>query len=183
MRPMVDDLELPNVQEIVTRDHRDLVQHKVPGMDGSRVQNLGRGATFVEVHGIAAGADALEFVDRLEEKHRTRRPAPFVADIVAASRIESFVVDDVRVEEVGGKPARYAYTVVLREHVEPVVAEPDTGIDDGLLEDAQGLMADVTDGLALGTEFATAVSGFAADLGDLFGRLQAFKQSVEQADG
>jgi hypothetical protein len=182
MRPMVDDLELPNVSEILTRDHRDLVQHKVPGMDGSRVQNLGRAATFVEVHGVATGADALEFVGRLEEKLRERTPAPFVADIVAASRIDAFVVDDVRVEEVGGKPSRYAYTLFLREHVEPVVPEPDTGLDASLLDAAQDLVGGLTDGLALGTEFVEAVSGFASDLGDLFGRLQSFKQAVEQAN-
>lgn len=178
MRPMVDDLELPNVQEIVTRDRRDLVQHKVPGMDGSRVQNLGRSATFVEVYGVAAGADALSFVERLEEQFRTRRPAPFVADITEASSIESFVVDDVRVEEVGGKPSRYAYTLVLREHVEPVVPEPDAGIDLGLLEDAQELMGSVVEGLALGAEFVEAVTSFAGDLGELYQRVQALTEAT-----
>ncbi|MDQ4023920.1 MAG: DNA circularization N-terminal domain-containing protein [Actinomycetota bacterium] len=178
MRPMVDDLELPNVQEIETRDRRDLVQHKVPGMDGSRVQNLGRAATFVEVHGVAAGRDALALVERLEEKLRTRRPAPFVADIVEASRVDTFVVDDVRVEEVGGKPARYAYTIVLREHVEPVVPEPDLGIDLGLLEDAQELIGDVVDGLTLGAELVEAVTSFAAQLGDFYERVQALREAA-----
>jgi hypothetical protein len=179
---MVDDLELPNVQEIVTRDHRDLVQHKPPGMDGSRVQNLGRRATFVEVHGVAAGADALAFVERLEERFRTREPAPFTADIVAAARIESYVIDDLQVEEVGGKPARYAYTLVLREHVEPVRAEPASAIDLGLLEDAQQLIGDVADGLALGTEFVEGLSGFAGEMGELLQRVEALKEAVEQAD-
>ncbi len=178
MRPMVDDLELPNVQEIVTRDRRDLVQHKVPGMDGSRVQNLGRNATFVEVHGVAAGADALSFVEQLEEQFRTRRPAPFVADITEAASIETFVVDDVRVEEVGGKPSRYAYTLVLREHVEPVVPEPDPGIDLGLLEDAQDLMDSLVEGLALGAELVEAVTSFAGELGELYQRVQALREAA-----
>ena len=42
MRPMLDDIELPQVQEIAAYDRRMLAEHKPPGMDGSLLQNLGR---------------------------------------------------------------------------------------------------------------------------------------------
>ena len=35
MRPMLDDLDLPQVQEIATHDRRVLAEHKPPGMAGS----------------------------------------------------------------------------------------------------------------------------------------------------
>ena len=35
MNPMLDDLALPQVQEIAVIERRTLAEHKPPGMDGS----------------------------------------------------------------------------------------------------------------------------------------------------
>ena len=46
MRPMLDDLELPQVQQVVTYERRALAEHKQPGMAGSLFQNMGRRPTW-----------------------------------------------------------------------------------------------------------------------------------------
>ena len=65
MRPMLDDLELHQVQELATYDRRMLAEHKPPGMDGSLLQNLGRRPGHLALWGVKTGPDALEFVETL----------------------------------------------------------------------------------------------------------------------
>lgn len=91
---MLDDLELPLVQEIKTLERRVLAEHKPPGMSGSLIQNLGRCPFRVALWGVAAGAGAPDFVEKLDGKFREGRSLPFTADIVADARLEQVVIHD-----------------------------------------------------------------------------------------
>ena len=165
MRPMLDDLELPQVQEIAERERRALAEHKPPGMDGSLLQDLGRRPTRLAVRGVATGPDALAFVGRLEEKFRAGTPVPFTADIVADAEIDQVVIDDLRLEEVAGRPQRYAYTLELREHIEP--AEPATALAEDLDADILADALSLVDGLTAGLEIVEQLSAFVRRLTDL----------------
>src|SRR6185295_3748370 len=117
MRPMLDDLELPLVQEIATYDRRMLSEAKPPGMDGSVVQNLGRRATCLVLWGVTAGEDSKDFLDKLDRKFKSGQPMPFIADIVADAEIQNVLIDNLRMQELAGKPNRFAYVLTLREHM------------------------------------------------------------------
>src|SRR5829696_6322928 len=117
---MLDELELPQVQELTELDRRALVEHKPPGMDGSLLQNLGRHPTRLVVHGVATGPGARAFIESLEEKFRAGAPVAFTADIVADAEIDRLRIDDLQVEDLAGRPDRFAYTLDLQEHIEPV---------------------------------------------------------------
>src|SRR5919199_6478744 len=117
MRPMLDDLELPQVQEIAEHDRRFVAEHKPPGMEGSLLQNLGRRPMHLVVRGVASGEDARAFVDKLEEKLAAGAPVPFTADVVADADIDDVLIEDLRIDELAGRPERFAYTLDLREHV------------------------------------------------------------------
>src|SRR5207247_2560891 len=121
---MLEDLELPQVQQIVTQDRRALAEHKPPGMDGSLLQNLGRNATLLVLRGVASGPDAATFVQKLDDKFRAARPVAFTADIVTEARIDQMVIDDLQVEEAAGVPERFVYTLALREFAQPVAPDP-----------------------------------------------------------
>ena len=97
MKPMLDNIELPLVQEITTHDRRTLIEHKPPSMDGSLLQNLGRRPERVVLWGIAAADDAQETIEKLDEKFRAGGPFAFTADISADSQIEQIVIDDFQV--------------------------------------------------------------------------------------
>lgn len=183
MRPMLDDLELPQVQEMATLDRRPLAEHKPPGMDGSLLQNMGRRPTRLTVWGVATGQDAQKFVERLDGKFHDGKPVPFVADIVADAEIEQMVIDDLRVQELAGKPQRYAYTVTLREYIEPVEPENTSALDADILDDAQGLIDDMIPGLDLGLDFATGLERFVEPLSSLLERLVQFNRDAERARG
>jgi hypothetical protein len=171
---MLDDLELPQVQEITSYDQRVLVEHKPPGMAGSLLQNMGRRPTRLALWGVVTGAEALDFVEKLDGKFRAGEPVPFTADIVADAEIEQMVIDDLRWEELAGKPERYAYVLTLREFIEPVEPEAAPLVDASIVEDAQSAIDDLAAGIGnldLGLDFATGLERFISPLSDLLSRL------------
>jgi hypothetical protein len=180
---MLDDLELPQVQEITALEQRVLAEHKPPAMDGSFLQNMGRRPSRLTLWGMASGPDAKGFVEKLDGKYRAGKPVPFIADIVADAEIEQMVVDDLRVQELAGKPQRYAYTLTLREYIEPVEPEDTSGLDVDIAGKAQQFMDSMIPGLDLGLDFATGLERFVAPLTDLLERLVQFNRDVERAGG
>jgi hypothetical protein len=180
MRPMLDDIELPQVQEIATLDRRMLAEHKPPGMDGSLLQNLGRRPAHLTLWGVKTGPDALEFVETLEQKYRAGQPVPFTADIIADAEIEAMVIDNLQWQELAGKPDRYSYILTLREYIEPVEPEDASFLNSGILDDAGNLMDDLLDGLDLAVDFATGLEQFLNPLADMLTRLQQFRRSLDE---
>lgn len=178
MRPMLDDLELPNVQEINVHDRRVLAEHKPPGMDGSLLQNMGRRPAHLVLWGISAGPDVLDFVEALDGKFKAADPVPFIADIVTDAEIDEMVIEDLKWQELAGKPQRYAYVLVLREYIEPVEPEDQSFLDADILADAQSIIDDLAVGLDIGLDFATGLEPFAETFGSLLGRLQALNKSA-----
>ena len=172
MHPMLDDLELPQVQEITTYDRRMLAEHKPPGMAGSLLQNLGRRPGSLVLWGVKTGPDALAFIEDLNGKFRTGAPLPFVADIIADAAIAQMIIDDLQWQELAGKPDRYAYVLTLREYIEPVEPEDTSFLESDILDDAQGLIDDLLDGLDIGLDFATGLERFVGPLTELLGRVQ-----------
>jgi hypothetical protein len=169
MRPMLDDLELPQVQEIATLERRAVAEHKPPGMSGSLLQNLGRRPLRVTVWGVASGPEARAFVEQLNEKYRAGQPLPFTGDIVADARLDQVVIDDLRVQDGAGKPERIAYALTLREHIEPTAPEDVSAVDASVLDDALGLVDDLTAGF----EIVDQLSGIVAQLTGFNNQLRA----------
>ena len=169
MRPMLDDLELPQVQEITTLDRRVVAEHKPPGFDGSVLQNLGRRPTRLTLWGVATGPDALKFIEQLNDKYHAGQPLAFTADIVADAEIEKMIIDDLQTQDLAGKPERFAYALTLREHIEPVEPESAPGLDADILDDALGQLNNLMSGLEV-----------IQQLSDVVSRLAALTQSLQQ---
>lgn len=178
MRPMLDDIELPQVQEIAAYDRRMLAEHKPPGMDGSLLQNLGRRPGHLTLWGVKTGPDALEFVETLELKYRAGQAVPFVADIIADAEIQQVVIDDLQWQELAGRPERYSYVLTLREFIEPVEPEDTSALEADILGDAGELFDDLLDGLDFALPFATGLERFLGPLTDILGRLQQMNRGA-----
>lgn len=173
MRPMLADLELEQVQELTTYDLRALPEHKPPGMSGSLLQNLGRRPTRIVVRGVASGPNAADFAAKIEEKFRAAQPVAFTADIVADANLDRVLIDDLQLADTAGKPQRFAYTLVLREFIEPHEPATVAGIDAGILDDATKIGAGLVGGLAAARAFSTGLEPFVATFTGLLSRLQA----------
>src|SRR5438045_2638811 len=173
MNPMLDDLALPQVQEIAVIERRTLAEHKPPGMDGSLLQNMGRWPTRLALWGIASGSDAQGFVEKLNGKYRDGKSVPFTADIVADSKIAEVFIDNLRVQDLAGKPQRYAYVLTLREYIEPIAAQDTSLVDASILDDAKNLMDGMLPGLTTGLDFITGLERFVTSFSSMLTRLQA----------
>lgn len=173
---MLDDLELPQVQEIATLERRVLAEHKPPGMSGSLLQNMGRRPTRLTLWGVATGpgTDTSDFIEKLDGKFRAALPVPFISDIIADANIEKVVIEDLRVQDLAGKPQRFAYLLTLREFIEPVEPEDVSAINTNILDDALNLI----DELTLGFEIVEQLSAFVSRLTELSQSLQ--RQAAQQ---
>lgn len=176
MRPMLDDLALPQVQILRLHDRRRLAEHRAPTMDGSYLQNLGRSAGAIAVAGVASGPTAQAFLEALSAKFDAGVPVSFVSDIVADAEIEAVLIDDFKVRDLAGKPERYAYALVLHEHREPAEPEDLSALQDDLLGDAGDLIDDLVEGLDLSLDFTTGLERFVGPLTEMLGRLQALNR-------
>ncbi len=172
MRPMLDDLELSLVQEVSTFDRRMLAELKPPGMDGSLIQNLGRRPTCVLLWGVTAGDESRAFMEKLDKKFRAGTPVPFIADITTDSAIENVLIDDLRFQEVAGKPDRFAYVLTLRQHQVPVEPEDVSAVDTDLLSEAIPDIAGLIEGLDGAAAFVEGLSRFIPQLTGFLTRLQ-----------
>jgi hypothetical protein len=168
---MLDGLELKLVQEISTFDRRMLAEFKPPGREGSVLQNLGRRPTRIVLWGVAAEDGALQFVQDLDAKFKQAKPLPFSADIVADAELKEVVIDDLRWQELAGRPDRFAYVLTLREHNEPADPETAAPIDAELELEAELNIANLVNGLDAGLAFAEGLSRFIPALTDLANRL------------
>lgn len=182
MQPMIDDLALPQIQVVRTYDKRMLAEHRATAMDGSYFQNMGRKPTCVMLAGIASGADALGFAEQLDDKFNQGEPVSFIADIIADADIETLLIDDVQLEELAGKPNRFAYVITLKEYIEPVAPANASALDSAIQDDAANLLNDLVDGLDLGLAFPTGLESFIEPLGDLLNRLREFNQRINQTN-
>jgi len=175
--PMLDDIELPLVQEITTQDQRVLSEHKPPGMAGGLIQNMGRRLLRVVVSGVATGPDALATAEKLDAKFKAATPVPFTADIVADANLDLVLIEDLRLQELAGMPLRVSYVITLREFIKPVAPAPApgaaTGLDSNILGDALDRLQGITDNIAAAQALMTGLERFLPQFSDLLAQLQA----------
>jgi len=169
---MLDDLELPQVQEAALAERRELVEHRPAELDGGVLQDLGRRPSRFTVSGVAAGPGAAEFLEKLNAKFRDARPVAFNADVGAGAAIDRVMVADLRVEEVAGKPGRWRYLLSLAEHQEPTAAEPTAAVDAAVLDEARGLIDDLAAAVDLAPFLLTGLEPFVAVFEGLVTRLR-----------
>lgn len=116
-RPMLDDLELQQVQTIELDGDQVWVQHDIPALEGDFLQGLGRRAGQFTLTGVLTGAEVADGLKSLRDKFRAAAPVAFVADIATATRIDQVLIEEMGVRELAGKPARFEYAFTLREYV------------------------------------------------------------------
>ena len=118
-KPMLDDLELPLVQQLDAAERQERAQHAVPALEGDFLQALGRRATAFTLEGVIANEDGTvaEQLKNLREKFRAAAPVDFVADIATATRVDTVLIEEMSVRELAGKTQRFEYAFALREFI------------------------------------------------------------------
>lgn len=116
---MLDDVELQQVQKIESEDEAAVQAHSIPALEGDFLQDLGRRSTRVDLTGVLSGPDAGKGLQKLREKFQKAEPMSFVADIATATAVDKVMIEQMEVEELAGKPERFAYALSVLEFVPP----------------------------------------------------------------
>jgi hypothetical protein len=128
--------------------------------------------------GVATGPDALKFTQQLDGKFRAGKPAPFTSDIVKDSNIDQVLIEGLQLQELAGRPQRFAYVLKLQEYIKPVEPKDASTLDPSILDDAKNLMDGLVNGLSTALDFATGLGRFVPTMGDLLTRLTKFGHSL-----
>src|SRR5579863_404394 len=118
-KPMLDGFELQQVQKIEAEDNEAVTQHRVPGLEGDFLQDLGRRATRIVLNGVLTGSTVADNLKQLREQFQKAEAVPFVADVATAVAVDKVLIEEFNVRELAGKPERFEYAFALREFIEP----------------------------------------------------------------
>ena len=105
------------VQDIHTDEGRAIVEHGIPGMQGSLLQDLGKKLTRISLTGTLYGEKVKEDLEKLREGFKAGEPLSFEADIITSIDISEVLIETMEVNEVAGEPNHFRYKIVLREHL------------------------------------------------------------------
>ena len=112
-------IKLNRVHRIVTIEQADLVSHRVPGMTGNIVQDLGRDSVRLKVSGIFYGAEtASKDLEKLRGIYKKREPVDFLAEIVGQAYFSKVIVEKFEVFQLAREPEQFSYTLVIVEYTE-----------------------------------------------------------------
>jgi outer membrane protein OmpA-like peptidoglycan-associated protein len=118
-KPILDDLELQQVQKVEAEENESVSRHSVPALEGDFLQDLGRRAVRITLNGVLTGPDAGDGLKHLREKFQTAQPVPFVNDIATATSVDKVLIEAMDVRELAGKPERFEYGIAIREFIPP----------------------------------------------------------------
>lgn len=139
----IGGIELHRVHRLATLEEASLAAHRIPGLEGSVVQDLGRASVQLRVEGIFYGATANDDLEALRALYKQRKPVDFLAEIVGEAYFSQVVITHFEVFEVAGNPDELSYVLHVLEYVPP--PEPEAAVDLGavdgsILDDAQSFM-------------------------------------------
>jgi len=131
-----------SVHNINVSEKRSIVEHQIPGLQGSVLQDLGREPIRISFEGLIFGEDALDFLERIRSKYKGGAPVPFSSDISGVVEVTQVLIEEFQIEEVGGVINTYNYWMVLREYTPPPEEEEPAPSQDEAAEEAVQEQAD-----------------------------------------
>jgi hypothetical protein len=146
-QPMLGEVELQLVQNILVDENQILNLHSIPALEGDFFQKLGRRISRITLTGVITGTESGEGLRTLREKFRAAEPVSFVADIATATKLDRVVIEAMDVRELAGKPERFEYALTLREFIAPPT-------DRSITEQSNSQPENQTDSQAIDAEIA-----------------------------
>ena len=135
--------EIRSVSSIEMDDKRAIVELRIPGAEGSILQDLGRFPVVVTFEGELQGEDAKITLQNLRAKFKAGKPLSFSSDLTGVAEVTQVLIEDLHVDESMGSSSTYEYTLTLREYIEP--KEPEEEKPPSQDDDAKDAVNDETD--------------------------------------
>ena len=110
---------LNSVHNLKVEDKRSVVEHKIPGMEGGVLQDLGREPVQISFEGVIHGEEAKELLKNIRSKFKSGEAVPFASDLSSVADVTDVVIADLEYNEISGSPNSYKYSVTLKEYKPP----------------------------------------------------------------
>lgn len=134
-------ITLNRIHKVDTVENADFVSHRIPGLEGNVVQDMGRHSVALQIEGIFYGPTAQEDLETLRDAYKTREPVDFLADITGQAYFSQVILNRLEVRQRAGEPDQFSYTLALAEYVPPPEPESGFGLDVPGVDLAIGLEA------------------------------------------
>ena len=146
-------IKINRIHKIVTLEQAAFVYHRIPGQEGSAVQNLGRDSVRLQIEGIFFGPKAKEDLEQLRGVFIKRQPVDFIADLMGQAYAGKVALDRFEVTESAAEPQQFSYLLVVSEYVQPPKPAAAPAVDSQIKLDAKAMLdvAALPDALALGS--------------------------------
>jgi hypothetical protein len=172
MAVLLDDIQLEAVQNISTEEKRSLIEHKVPGMDGSLFQDMGEAPTSISFEGIMRGEEALSDLEKLRGIFKAGQPVPFTADIATATNVSQVLIENLQVSEEAGRPNYFRYHIALREKAgDESEAEAEQSLQQ-IAAEIELEADEFLEGIELGLELSEMLSQFIPSLEETLAQIE-----------
>lgn len=149
IKPMLGEFALEGIEYIEALESRALVEHRVPGLAGNYLQDMGSVPDAIVIEGSRYGDDARDgFLSGIRGIFNKGEPTTFVADINTATDITDVVIEDFQAAESSDSQS-FRYMLRLRKYVPPPEPPATSLLDTGILGDALGALGamDILDSL------------------------------------
>ena len=110
---------LNTVLNLNVSEKREIVEHRIPGMEGGVLQDMGRSPVKIDFEGMVYGKDSTDVLKELRSKFKAGKPMPFTSDLTAVTDITQVIIEDLEIFDVSGSPQNYKYRIKLREYIPP----------------------------------------------------------------
>jgi len=107
------------VTNIDVKDRRRIVEHRIPGMEGGVLQDLGREPVQISFEGVIHGEEAKELLKNIRSKFKLGEAVSFASDLSGVADVTDVVIADLEYNEISGSPNSYKYSVTLKEYKPP----------------------------------------------------------------
>lgn len=126
----IGGISLNRIHRITTLEKAAFVRHRVPGLEGDLVQDMGRASVRLGIEGIFFGDTAGDDLGALRDLYKAREPVDFVADITGQAYFAQVILEQFEVTQQAGEVSQYSYRLQVAEYVEPPESNPDVGLDE-----------------------------------------------------
>lgn len=135
-------IQLNRVHKIATLEQAALVYHRVPGLEGNVVQELGRDSVRLQLEGIFYGSKAKDDLEALRKVYKQRQPVDFLAEIVGQAYFSQVTLERFEVRQLADYPEQFSYCLTIAEYVAPPksAAADTAAVDAAIKRDAQNFM-------------------------------------------
>ena len=106
--------KLRTILSISIKDKRNLVEQKIPGSSGNRLQDNGPEPVEISLEGEIYGEEASDTIKEIYKIYEAGEALPFHSDLTAIADVSKVMIENLQVNKSIESASHYGYTITLK---------------------------------------------------------------------